>query len=313
MKNILVIGGSYFVGRVFVEELREHPEYAIFCLNRGNRPMKTEGVTEIVCDRHDTARLPAVIPPLEWHAVVDFCAYVPDDVATLLQSLTEAIRQYIYISTASVYQNSLTLPMNEDTPKLTGPAPVPGGDYAYKKWQTELKLKELCEKKDIAHVSLRPSFIYGKYNYAPRESYFFDLIASGEAISLPTPPQALFSMVSVWDVAQVCISCLGNERVANSAYTVAAEELVSYDRLIEVLETAASRKLEVKRYPARILNARGIPLPFPLEEHLVYSGSRLQAVLGYRYMPFAEGMTRTYHWFIETHSSSRGASCHGPD
>ena len=299
MKNILIIGGSYFVGRVFVEELQNHSEYDIYMLNRGNRPLKLKGVKELVCDRHDTVTLPQVVPSLEWHAVVDFCAYEPGDVAMLLQSLPGSVQQYIYISTATIYQNLLTLPMKEDAPKLTGPLPGPDGDYAYKKWLTELKLGEICEEKDIAHVSLRPAFIYGKYNYAPRESYFFNLIARDETIILPSPPQTLFSMVSVWDVARICIACLGNNKVFNNAYNVCAEELISYDRLIEVLEVVTHRKFNVRRQPVRIIDAQRIPLPFPLEEQLVYSGSLLQETLSYRYMSFEQGMTRTYNWFFK--------------
>ncbi len=299
MKNLLVVGGSYFVGRVFVEEVRACDGYAIYVLNRGNRPLKLEGVQELVCDRHDTARLSQVLPSLEWHAVVDFCAYDPRDVEILLQHIPGSLQQYVYISTAAVYQNSLTLPMKEDTPKVTGPLPGPGGDYGYKKWLTELKLQELCERKGIPHVCLRPVFIYGKYNYAPREAYFFNLIAKDEPIVVPSPPQALFSMVSVWDVAKICIACLGNEKVSNKAYTVSSGELISYDRLIEVLETITSRSLKVQRQPVRIIEAKGIPLPFPLTEHLVYSGSLLQETLNYQYMSFLEGMARTYNWFFK--------------
>ena len=299
MKNVLVIGGSYFAGKAFVEELRNCSEYVTYVMNRGTRPLGLDGVKEIVCDRHDTARLSKVVPSLEWQTVVDFCAYEPGDIVTLLQNLPGSVQQYIYISTATVYQNSLNLPMKEDTPKLTGALPGPGGDYAYKKLLIESELKEFCGEKGIAHVSLRPAFIYGKYNYAPRESYFFNLIAKDETIILPSPPQALFSMVSVWDVAKICIACLGNEKVFNNVYTVCAEELVSYDRLIEVLETITSRRYNVRRQPTRIINASRIPLPFPLEEHLVYSGSLLKEILDYRYMSFLEGMTRTYNWFFK--------------
>ena len=52
-RNILVIGGSYFVGRVCVETLASDPDNRITVVNRGNRPMGQPGVTEIVCDRHD--------------------------------------------------------------------------------------------------------------------------------------------------------------------------------------------------------------------------------------------------------------------
>lgn len=298
MENVLIVGGSYFAGRVLVEELAAGNRYAIYVMNRGKRPLNLEGVQEIVCDRRDTAKMAQVIPPLDWHAVVDFCAYEPDDVAILLENLPGSVRQYIYISTTTVYQNSLMLPMTEETPPLTGPLPGPFGDYAYKKWLTELKLRNLCEEKGITHLCLRPAFIYGKYNYAPRESYFLNLISQNEPITVPYPPQALFSMVSVWDVADICIACLGNDKVANGAYNVCSEELMSYNRLIEVLETVTSRDLNVRRQPVGVIVAQKIPLPFPLEEHLVYSGSLLQKTLNFQYMSFEEGMTRTCDWFF---------------
>ncbi len=299
MKNILIIGGSYFLGKVFVEEIRNHSEYAIYVMNRGNRPLNLEGVKEIVCNRHDTVSIKQLIPPLEWHAVVDFCAYEPDDVELLLYCLPGLVQQYIYISTTTVYQNSLDLPTREGSQKLAGPLPGPHGDYGYKKWLIELRLKELCEEKGIAHTSLRPAFIYGKYNYAPRESYFFNLIMGNKPIIVPPPPQAVFSVVSVWDVAHICIACLGNEKVFNNAYNVSAEELISYDRLIEVIETITGRKLNIQRMPIFEIDKRGIPLPYPLEEHLIYSGSLIQEILNYNYMTFLEGMRETYSWYFK--------------
>ncbi len=298
MGNILVIGGSYFLGRVFVEEMAGRSDSAIHVLNRGNRPLRIEGITEIVCDRRDGARLAQALPALEWDAVVDFCAYDPADVELLLQHIPGPVRQYIYISTATVHENSAALPMTEDTPKVAGPMPGPGGDYAYKKWLTELKLKEVCESRGTSHVSLRPAFVYGKYNYAPRESYFFKLLEKGEMISVPSQPQALFSMVSVWDVARICIACLGNDEVANGAYIVCCDDLVSYDRLLEVLEEVSGKKLNIERKPVPYLKARGLALPFPLEEHLVYSGARLREALGNRYLALLEGMAQTYRWYF---------------
>lgn len=300
MKNILIIGGSYFTGKTFVEELLNSGEYAPYVLNRGNRPLKLEGVKEIVCNRRDGEKISQLVPALEWHAIVDFCAYEPGDIALLLQNMPGSVRQYIYISTATVHQNSSHLPMRENAPKITAPLPGPGGDYAYKKMLLEGELRESCKSSGIAHVTLRPAFIYGQYNYAPRESYFFKLIAKDETIILPSPPQALFSMVSVWDMARICIACMENEKVFNNAYTVCADDLVSYDQIIEILETITSKKLNVRRQPARLINASGIPLPFPLEEHLVYSGVLLQDILGYRCMPLLEGMTRTYNWFSQS-------------
>ena len=75
MKNILVLGGSYFVGRVFVEELLKTDSYKVYVLNRGTIPMRREEVTEIVCDRHDRDGMKRLLPDVDWCAIVDFCAY----------------------------------------------------------------------------------------------------------------------------------------------------------------------------------------------------------------------------------------------
>lgn len=309
MKNVLVIGGSYFAGKVFVEEAHSRGDYALFVLNRGRRPLGMADVQEIVCDRHDAARLQQVLPAMQWDAVVDFCAYAPEDVITLLDNLKCPPRQYICISTATVHQNSLALPMNEETPLLTGPLPGPHGDYGYKKVLLERKLGELADRNGFRHLALRPVFIYGKYNYAPRESYFCDLIAKGQPIVLPAPPQALFSMVSVWDLARICVACIEKSDVPSGPYFVASDELICYDRLIEVLQAAAGKQLEVIRRPVRVLENQGVPLPFPLEELLIYSGERLRMILNYRYAPFSEAMTDTYNWYVEKTIHARGQHC----
>lgn len=297
MKNILVIGGSYFVGLVFVEELRARGGHAIHVLNRGRKPLGLAGVHEIVCDRHDAESLRRLVPALDWHTVIDFCAYRPDDVSELLENLPGSVRRYVLISTATVLRPSRELPMCEDSPVLSGPLPGPGGDYGYLKRLAEDRAAELCRARGIEYVGLRPTFIFGAHNYAPRESYFFELAEKGETIVVPEAPQALFSTVSVWDVAHVAIACLDHERVASESWIVTAEELVCYDRLLEILQELVGRSLDIQRKPVRIIETRGIPLPFPLTEHLAYSGARLRDALAFRYTPLAEGLARTYDWF----------------
>lgn len=309
MKSVLVVGGSYFAGRAFVEALRACGGYAPSVLNRGTRPLGLEGVEEFVCDRHDTERIARIVPARQWDAVVDFCAYRPGEIADLLASLPGSVRRYVLISTATVHRNSLCLPMREDAPMLDAPDPGPGGDYAYGKLLLERELASVCAERDIAHVCLRPAFVYGERNYAPRESYFFDLMARNQTIIVPCAPQSLFSMVSVRDLARICVACVDDENDLDGAYTVCSDELVSYDRLIEVFETISGRKLDVRRQPIRLIHAAGIPLPFPLEEHLVYSGARLKRALGYEYMSLLEGMGKTYAWHVaEGARASRSGS-----
>lgn len=306
MKNILIIGGSYFVGRVFVEELLKQQGYSVYVLNRGNIPIKKEEVTEIVCDRHDLEKMKAALPDIEWWAVVDFCAYTPEDITGTLNVLHGGrVNQYIYISTASVYSRTNDLPIGEEAQKLTGPQPElgPFADYGYKKWLAEKELQNLAATRGLPYTMLRPAFIYGKYNYAPRESYFFDLIVRGERIIIPEDNLALFSFVSVWDVARIILGCVGNSESFNRAFNASSGELLSYRRLMEVFEIVTGEELHIETLPLDAIVEK-ISLPFPLDEHLVYSGTLVQSIMDFSYTPFVEGMRKTYRYYRIGHGLS---------
>ncbi|MDO8724341.1 MAG: hypothetical protein Q7J31_19230, partial [Syntrophales bacterium] len=137
----------------------------------------------------------------------------------------------------------------------------------------------------------------GKYNYAPRESWFFDMIHQDKTIILPDNELALFQFVSVWDLAKIIVACLENEKVFDKAFNLSAEDLVSYRRFVEVLKEITGKKFSVRTESIAIIDQQRIPLPFPLDKHLIYSGALIQQVLGFQYTPFKEGMRQTYEYY----------------
>jgi nucleoside-diphosphate-sugar epimerase len=299
VKNILIIGGSYFAGRILVEELLKEKSYEISVYNRGRLPLNFEGVTELVGDRNDEERIKETIPDKEWDVLIDFCGYTPDQIDIMMRALPGTLDHYIYISTSSVYESTLDLPIREDAPKLSKVQPELGdyADYGYNKWLSECKLKTECERKQIQYTSLRPAIIYGEYNYAPRETYFFDLIRDDETVVFPKNDLALFSFVYVIDLARMIIQCLGNEKVFGRAFNVAGEELVSYRKMFEVFEEISGKTVSIQEMNIDEINEKRIPLPFPVDNHLIYSGSKISEVLGFKYTPFLDGMRRAYQYY----------------
>jgi nucleoside-diphosphate-sugar epimerase len=154
------------------------------------------------------------------------------------------------------------------------------------------------------YTCLRPTIIYGKYNYAPRERYFFDLIEQNQIVVLPDCDLPLFQFVSVWDVAKIIIRCMGNADTHNKAFNLSAEELVSYGRLLQVLETITGKTLPTRTLPNAEIDAKRIPLPFPLDGHLIYSGDRIKETLDFRYASFTAEMQKTLAWYRQTSSPS---------
>ncbi|KUO78935.1 MAG: hypothetical protein APF81_25995 [Desulfosporosinus sp. BRH_c37] len=296
-KNVLIIGGSYFIGRIFVMGLSKKSDYSIHLLNRGRNPLRIPGVEEHVCDRRDITEMKKVIPPLDYHAVIDFCADFPQEINNLIENLPGTIRQYIYISTCTVYKPSLDFPKLEASPKHFSALPGPLGEYGYNKWLLELEAQKVCQKRNIPYTILRPAFVYGPFNYAPRESFFFDLILSNKTIPIPQESLALFQFIYVKDIAKILFACLANEKVFNNTYNLAAEELISYDKLIEVLEQVSGNSIKTKRLSIDTINKDNIALPFPLDQHEIYSGSLIADTLNFIFTPFIEGMKETFEFY----------------
>jgi hypothetical protein len=46
------------------------------------------------------------------------------------------------------------------------------------------------------------------------------------------------------------------------------------------------------------INEEQFPLPFPLNEHLIYSGALSQGILGFQYTSFLGGMRETYRYYL---------------
>jgi nucleoside-diphosphate-sugar epimerase len=298
--SLLIIGGSRFVGRVLVEEMLKANDYQLFVLNRGNRPLNLDGVTELRADRHDTEALRRAIPPGKWAGVIDFCGYNRHEVETLLNALApESAAHYLFISTVRVYRESLSLPLVETAPLLTGPQPELGQspDYGFDKCGAETAVMAICRKAGIAWTILRPAIIYGRYNYAPRERYFFELLRKGDTVVIPEKGLALFQFVLVDDLARIIRCCLRDEFSRNTIFNVAAPDLISYARYVSVLEEISGNRVPVQPLPEDEISARQIPLPFPPDSHIIISTERLVRSLGFEYTEFTEGMRRTWQWF----------------
>jgi nucleoside-diphosphate-sugar epimerase len=301
-KRVLVIGGSYFSGRVFVEEALKEPDVELHVFNRGKLPLRMDGVTEHVGDRERPEQVRDAIPGGKWDAVVDFCAYTPAHVETLLGNLCGTVGQYLLISTTTVYRNPTGGPLGENAPLLDGPQPELGeyADYGYGKCLAEQSARRECERLGIALTVLRPAIIYGYYNYAPRETYFFDRLRNREPIVIPEADASLFNFIWVVDMARLLLACIGDPRVFGEDFNLASPELVSYGRIVEALGQITGKDVATQRLPVEEIARRSIPVPFPVDEHLVYNGAKIDRLFGFEHTPFYVGLREALKYYLMT-------------
>lgn len=290
--KILVIGGSYFFGRVFV--MLSAAEHDVTVVNRGTYSMESLGAKQITGDRHDP-RLWKRIKE-DFDVAVDFCAYEKGDVRLLFENFGGHIKQYILISTVDVYERVQGEPRSENAPFEMRAFPGEVGAYIAGKVALEQEVKEVCRNMGVQYTVLRPAILYGPYNYAPRESAFIQLIVQQGTLPHITDSSGKFQMVYVKDAANAVMHCLLNETAYGQAYNLCQDEILDYEIFYQQLAEVADVDFAEVPLTCEQAQRQGVPLPFPLtaEETLLCSNEKGTAELGLAYTDFSEGMAKTY-------------------
>jgi 2'-hydroxyisoflavone reductase len=165
MKKILILGGTQFIGRNLVEQLQGY-EITLFNRQQTNADLFPD-IHKIKGDREtdDIKQLSGVY----WDYIIDLSCYYPEGLAALLTELKGQVGRYIFLSTLSAYlldTEQFKSPITEDTATLVGDEP---GGYGQRKADCELLL---LQADWLDKIILRPSIVYGKYDYTDRFYYW---------------------------------------------------------------------------------------------------------------------------------------------
>lgn len=302
MKNILVIGGSYFVGRLFCILASRDGGFEITAVNRGNCAIRKDRVTELVCDRNDADGLRhRLLPSLEgrrFDALIDFCGYEPGQIEALLPLLKDRIGQYIFVSTASVYAPDDLTERHEDDRVMDEPAVHNQlTDYVYKKLLLEQELVRVSADCGVPYTILRPTVIFGPFNYSPRESYYIQRMVQGQALPELRDAPARFNMVYGLDIAQALMRMSGDSRAYGEIFNLSAPEVITRRELLDAL--VRFHGSPVSRVPVSEAEAAdwGLQISLPTVYDELYSGKKLCDTFDFAYTPFEDAMKKTYEVF----------------
>ncbi|MDR0600195.1 MAG: NAD-dependent epimerase/dehydratase family protein [Treponema sp.] len=269
-------------------------QFELSVINRGRFPLKRPSIREYVFDRHDPAIRGAFEREAPYDALVDFCAYEPGDGKEILSLLGGKVKHYIEISSCAVFAPSRE-PRTEEYPLVKESPQNPVEAYAYKKALLEKEIQDVRAASALPYTIFRPCFVFGPFNYAPRESFYFNLLLSGDPIPHPAGSAAEFSFVYVRDVARAIMAAAGNSASYNRSYNLAGPERVNYRRLLEVLfSLAGGQAFPIQELTVEEVYERNIPLPFPLEQNELFDGTKARRELGLSYTGFAEGMKEAF-------------------
>ncbi|HRW05302.1 MAG TPA: NAD-dependent epimerase/dehydratase family protein [Caldilineaceae bacterium] len=202
--NLLILGGTVFVGRHLVEAALARG-HTVTLFNRGQRnPDLFQGdeyaaVEQLRGDRDGALN---ALEGKRWDAVIDTCGYVPRIVQISAELLADQVAQYVFISTISVYADFSKAGIDENSPlgQLADPTveEITGETYG--------PLKVLCEEAAEAALpgrvlTIRPGLIVGPHDPTDRFTYWPVRIAQGGEILTPGNPEQQVQFIDVRDLA----------------------------------------------------------------------------------------------------------------
>jgi len=197
--NILVLGGTKFVGRHIVRTAIDR-NHNVTLFNRGQtNPDLFPEVEKLIGDRDGDL---APLRERAWNAVIDTCGYVPRIVRKSALTLSDFIDHYTFISTISVFASFEKAGISENDPVGTlddeGVEEITGDTYG--------PLKALCEaaiqdEMPGRALIIRPGLIVGPHDPTDRFTYWIRRCAQGGDILAPAPPEQYVQFIDARDLA----------------------------------------------------------------------------------------------------------------
>lgn len=216
--NVLVLGGTLFLGRHLVRELCERG-HSVSTFTRG-RTTADDGfaITRYIGDRDGQL---AALPRDGWDAVIDTSAHWPSWVAASAAHLASA-KRYLYTSSISVYDIRHPEIGDGICPYEVMPPNASEGDMeAYGPFKRRSEDVVRAVFGDERALVVRPGLIVGPYDPTDRFTYWVERGADGGAILAPGTPSDRVQFIDVRDLARFMVRLLEDERTGTYDVTSA--------------------------------------------------------------------------------------------
>jgi 2'-hydroxyisoflavone reductase len=294
--RLLMIGGTRFLGRAFVETALAHGhEVTIFTRGQTNPGLYADA-EHLVGDRESDL---SALEGREWDAVVDTCGYTPEVVERSAALLSKSVEHYTFVSSMSAYRDWPERPVDESLPtKAPGELGQDGGYGAN---------KAACERVVESHfpgrsVFLRCGLIVGPYEDVGRLPYWLLAAARGGPLIAPGPPDRTIQLIDSRDIAHFALG-LAETRGAGPFTVTSPEGELTFRDLVTVCLDVTHSDAEPVWVEDATLQAAGVeewtelPLWLPATHTGTWSADVTRAQeAGLRSRPLHDTARDTWAW-----------------
>jgi nucleoside-diphosphate-sugar epimerase len=300
--KVLFIGGTGNISTA-VSRLAVQRGMDLYLLNRGKQQVDIPGAKMLTADIHQFNETAAQLLGHQWDVVVNWIAFTQADVKNDFKLFYGRTRQYIFISSASVYQKPPRHPViTESTPLYN-----PYWKYSQNKIACEDFLMQAYREVDFPITIVRPSLTYdtviptaigGWTDYG-----IIQRMRRGEKIIVHGDGTSLWTMTHAVDFAKGFVGLLGHQQAIGHAFHITSDEILTWDQIYQTVAAAAGVEAQIVHIPSDFLAQFNEGLHGGLLGDKAYSGifdnTKIKTfVPGYQaVIPFNEGIRGTLRWF----------------
>lgn len=232
--NVLITGGTGTISSGLVKESvsRGNVTYAI---TRGIQNTRNiSGANYIKADVWNHDDIEKKLGNLQFDVIVECLAYNVNQLKISLENFASRCQQYIFVSTAGVYQRMGEERICEDTPKN-----FTKWLYTRNKIECENYLIQYAAENKIQYTIIRPTVTYGDYRIpfpittrTPGWT-FFDRMKRKKLML--ASDNVRFSVIHIDDFSKMVVSLFGNEKAVNQDFHITSNNgEIFWDDVIKI-------------------------------------------------------------------------------
>lgn len=224
----LFIGGTGTISAAVTDLALQSGVELTLLTRSGSGP---EGVERIVCDSNDEDRMTALLEGRSFDVVANFVAFHPEQVERDIRLFHGRAGQYLFISSASVYQKPLANPIvTESTPLYN-----PYWQYARDKIACETLLMSAYRANAFPVTIVRPSHTYGDRSVPVSihgEQGSWQVLArmlAGKPVIVHGDGLSLWTFTHNTDFAKGFLGLMGNPHAIGEAVHITSDERITWN------------------------------------------------------------------------------------
>jgi nucleoside-diphosphate-sugar epimerase len=302
--KVLFVGGTGDIS-TSVSKYAVEQGIDLYLLNRGQTSNVVSGATVITGDVRKPDEVRRALNGLRFDAVVNWVAFVPEDIERDIELFRGLTRQYIFISSASAYHKPPLHPVITESTPLHNPYL----EYSRNKQACEERLMLAYRQEGFPATIVRPSHTYAHhipsiiggdqpYALAERMLNGWPVIVHGDGSSL-------WTMTHAEDFARGFVGLLGHPLSIGQAIHITSDDVLNWNQIHHIIADALGVEAKIIHIPsdfiARVNPSVGAGLLGDKTWSAVFDNSKIKTLVpGYKaVIPFHQGIHKVLAWFNE--------------